>query len=137
MSPIKAIPNKPDIEVPSRSYKITFVGDGSSREVTIDSGKVPYGSTGLPGSILDIALGTGVVLEHICGGVTACSTCHVKITDGLESCNEPSEDELDQLDEAPDLSLHSWLSCQCVPNGSQDLVVEIPSWNKNLAREGQ
>ena len=30
---------------------------------------------------------------------------------------------------------HSRLACQCVPDGSTDLVVEVPSWNRNLVRE--
>ena len=56
----------------------------------------------------------------------------MKVKDGEEACNEPSDVELDQLDEVPDLSLESRLGCQCVPNGANDLLVEIPSWNKNL-----
>jgi len=67
--------------------------------------------------------------------VCACSTCHVYIRDGKESCNEASDDELDQLDNARGLELDSRLSCQCVPDGTQDVVVEIPKWNRNLVRE--
>jgi 2Fe-2S ferredoxin len=40
------------------------------------------------------------------------------------------------MDDAPGITLQSRLACQCVPNGTQDLVVEIPSWNKNLVKEG-
>ena len=29
----------------------------------------------------------------------------------------------------------SRLACQCVPNGTRDLVVEVPDWNRNLVRE--
>jgi 2Fe-2S ferredoxin len=28
------------------------------------------------------------------------------------------------------------LSCQCVPNGTTDLVVKIPKWNRNQVKEG-
>ncbi len=55
---------------------------------------------------------------------------------GLESCNEGTDDEYDQLDEAPMTTLQSRLGCQCVPNGKANIVVEIPSVNKNLVREG-
>ena len=48
---------------------------------------------------------------------------------------EPSEDEEDQLEEARGIELESRLSCQCVPDGTQDVVVEIPSWNRNLVQE--
>src|SRR6266542_6725993 len=82
-------------------------------------------------SILDVALANNIDLQHSCGGVCACSTCHVKIKQGLDTCNEATDDELDQLDEAPDIGLDSRLGCQCVPNGNKDIVVEIPAWNKN------
>ena len=40
------------------------------------------------------------------------------------------------LDLAPGLTLNSRLACQAVPDGSEDLVVEIPSWNRNRISEG-
>jgi len=130
--------SKADIQLPQKGYKITFVGVeiGPDKTVEVDSGKIPYGPTGQPGSILDIALNSGVEIEHSCGGVVACSTCHVLVKEGLDTCNEATDDELDQLDEAPGITLQSRLSCQCVPNGAKDLVIEIPSWNKNLVKEG-
>ena len=57
--------------------------------------------------------------------------------EGLESCNEPTDAELDQLDDAPGLTVKSRLGCQCVPDGTRDLVVEIPEWNKNFAKEAE
>ena len=105
-------------------------------QVKIDPDKVPYGVTGLPGSLLDIAMGNGIDVEHACGGVCACSTCHMIVKEGLDSCNEGTDDEFDQLDEAPEITLQSRLGCQCVANGSKDLLVEIPAVNKNLVKEG-
>jgi 2Fe-2S ferredoxin len=57
------------------------------------------------------------------------------VKQGLESCSEATDDELDQLDEAPATTLQSRLACQTVPNGTMDVVVEIPEWNKNLVKE--
>jgi ferredoxin, 2Fe-2S len=126
-----------EYELPKVSYTITFIQpDGSSTAVAVDPTKIPYGPTGLPGSILDIAMGHGLDLEHVCGGVCACSTCHVMVKQGLDTCNEGTDDEYDQLDEAPMTTLQSRLGCQCVPNGTKDIVVEIPAVNKNLVREG-
>jgi len=123
------------VEPPKQKYKITFFPEGKT--VEIDPAKIPYDRTGLPGSILDIALGLADVnLDHSCGGVCACSTCHVIVRQGLESCNEPTDDELDQLEEARGLTTESRLSCQCVPNGTCDVAVEIPGWNRNLVQEG-
>ncbi|NGZ60645.1 MAG: ferredoxin [Nitrospira sp. LK265] len=128
---------KVDSELPTTSYTVTFIQpNGSSTTVSVNPERIPYGATGLPGSILDIAMGHGVDLEHVCGGVCACSTCHVIVKQGLETCNEGTDDEYDQLDEAPMTTLQSRLGCQCVPNGTKDIIVEIPAVNKNLVREG-
>lgn len=128
---------RPDVKPPTRKYRITYVEQesGETHEVEVDPEKLPYGRTGLPGSILDIGLAHGVEIEHTCGGVCACSTCHSIIKQGLPSCNEPTEDEEDQLDEAPGLTVQSRLSCQCVPDGTMHVVVEIPSWNRNAVKE--
>jgi ferredoxin, 2Fe-2S len=98
----------------TKKYKITFIKDGQPIEV--DPEKVPYGHDGLPGSILDISQG---------------------FHKGLESCNEATDAELDQLDEAPGVTPKSRLGCQCVPDGTKDIVVEIPEWNKNYAKEAE
>ncbi|HEU4684392.1 MAG TPA: 2Fe-2S iron-sulfur cluster-binding protein, partial [Nitrospira sp.] len=128
---------KADVELPQKPYTVTYIApDGTATKVEVDPKKIPYGPTGLPGSLLDIAMNNGVELEHVCGGVCACSTCHVIVKQGLESCNEGTDDEFDQLDEAPMTTLQSRLACQCVPNGSRDMVVEIPAVNKNLVKEG-
>ncbi len=128
---------KAEVELPTKPYTVTFVTPDQKRvPVQVDPGKIPYGPTGLPGSLLDIALGAGIDLEHACGGVCACSTCHLIVKEGLQSCNEATDDENDQLDEAPAITLQSRLGCQCVPNGTMDLVVEVPALNKNLVKEG-
>lgn len=132
---IKSPPPAP----PQKPYRITFVGageHGGDKVVEVDPALVPYGETGLPGSILDIAMHSGVGIDHACGGVSACSTCHVHVKKGLPSCPEPTDAENDMLDLAPDLKPSSRLSCQCVPSGNEDVVVEIPAWNRNLVREG-
>src|SRR5438874_8153339 len=97
--------------------------------------KIPYGHNGLPGSILDVSEGFKMRLDHACGGVCACSTCHVVVHQGLESCNEATDAEFDELDEAPGITPKSRLGCQTVPDGTTDIVVEIPDWNKNYAKE--
>ena len=127
---------KADVELPTKTYTVTFIApDQTTTKVEVDPTKIPYGETGLPGSILDIAMASGIDLDHACGGVCACSTCHVVVKEGLDTCNESTEDEEDQLEEAPALTLQSRLGCQCVPNGKKDVVVEIPAVNKNLVKE--
>ncbi|MBK7580190.1 MAG: 2Fe-2S iron-sulfur cluster binding domain-containing protein [Myxococcales bacterium] len=47
-----------------------------------------------------------------CGGVCACSTCHVYIAKGAELLSEAEEDEEDILDKAFDVRMNSRLGCQ-------------------------
>ena len=124
----------PKVTQAKRPYKITFKNENKTIEVA--PSKIPYGHTGLPGSVLDIALANGVDIDHACGGVCACSTCHIQVLKGGGTCSAPIDSELDMLDLAPDVRPSSRLACQCVPNGEEDLIVEIPSWNRNLVREG-
>lgn len=117
-----------------KNYKITFKPQDKTVEV---EGKITeFAGVGEPRSLLDIAIGLAKIdIEHSCGGVAACSTCHVIVEEGLETCSVASDQELDMLDNAPDLTLKSRLACQCIPTGEKNLVVKIPDWNRNLVRE--
>ena len=117
----------------SQKFTITFLPMNVTVEV--DPEKIPYGDDGLPGSILDIALAHGIDIDHSCGGVCACSTCHCIVREGFPTLSEMSDAEEYQLSFAPGLTTKSRLSCQTVPDGSRNLVVEIPSWNRNAVRE--
>jgi 2Fe-2S ferredoxin len=129
---------KPHATRPDRPFKVTFVDEETGQETVfeVDPAHIPYDRTGEPGSLLDIATGAGLEIDHSCGGVCACATCHVYVTKGLDTCPPATEDEEDMLDTARGLTPESRLSCQCVPNGTQDLTVVIPKWNKNLVKEG-
>ncbi|MDF1798657.1 MAG: 2Fe-2S iron-sulfur cluster-binding protein [Planctomycetota bacterium] len=117
------------------AFEITYRTESGETKVSVDLSKAPFSRDGEPGSLLDIALGNGVEIDHACGGVCACSTCHVIVRQGIDTCNEADEDEEDQLDLAPGLTPDSRLACQCIPDGTEDMVVEIPSWNRNMVSE--
>ena len=85
-------------------------------------------------TICDAALAHDIEIEHACEKSCACTTCHVIVREGFDSLNESSEDEDDMLDKAWGLSAQSRLSCQ-VRLDSVDLVVEIPKYTINHARE--
>ena len=85
-------------------------------------------------NILEVALANGIDLQHNCGGVCACSTCHVIVRKGLNILTEMEDDEADQLDEAEGLTLDSRLGCQSKIIGEVDLVVEIPQLNPAIAK---
>jgi ferredoxin, 2Fe-2S len=124
---------EPQIALPIGRYKITFLPMNVTVEV--DPTRLGEAHNGLPGSILDIALANGIDVDHACGGVCACSTCHVFVRDGMETANEASDAELDMLENAPGIKPTSRLACQVVPDGTREVVVEIPQWNRNLAKE--
>ena len=124
---------KQEFELPKKNYRITFIPMNKNIEVLYD--QISMEGDGLPGSILNIALSNGIEMDHSCGGVCACSTCHIVVRKGINSCNEATDDEEEMLDLAPGLEPQSRLACQCVPDGSEDVVVEIPEWNRNLVSE--
>ena len=129
-----------DIVLPTQKYSIRFEPEdpssGDSMTVEVNPSDIPHHETGQPGSILSIALASGIEIDHSCGGVCACSTCHIIVKEGLDSCNEATDDELDQLEEARGLTMQSRLSCQTVPNGTTNIRVVIPAWNVNFVKEG-
>jgi ferredoxin, 2Fe-2S len=122
---------------PVGPFTVTFIDEatGTSKSYRMNPETFPYGHIGLDGSLLAIAEEAGVEINHSCGGVCACSTCHVYVTEGSKSCSNASEDEEDELDQAPALTPESRLSCQCVPNGTTDVIVVIPKWNRNQVKE--
>lgn len=122
---------------PEKPFKVTFIDEatGTTKTFLMNPETFPYGHIGLDGSLLAMAEEAGVEINHSCGGVCACSTCHVYVTEGANTCPPPTEDEDDMLDEAPALTPDSRLACQCVPNGTADVVVIIPRWNRNQVRE--
>lgn len=69
--------------------------------------EVPVGS-----SILEAATLAHVPEGSACGGVCACSTCHVYVSRGAELLSEPEDDEADILDKAFDVRATSRLGCQ-------------------------
>ena len=88
-----------------------------------------------PGTnILELAHEHHIEMESACGGVCACTTCHCIVREGFDSLNEADELEEDMLDKAWGLESQSRLSCQAVV-GEEDLVVEIPRYTINHARE--
>ncbi|MES2932970.1 MAG: ISC system 2Fe-2S type ferredoxin [Pseudomonadota bacterium] len=85
-------------------------------------------------SICDALLGNHVEIEHACGKVGACTTCHVIVTQGFHSLNEVDENEEDMLDRAWGLQPQSRLSCQAIV-GTSDVVVDIPRYSINQVKE--
>lgn len=84
--------------------------------------------------LVDELLEHGVAIEHACEKVGACATCHVHLRVGGEHVKPADEGEEDELDNAWGLDAQSRLSC-CVRVRGPELVVELPRYTKNHARE--
>jgi 2Fe-2S ferredoxin len=69
--------------------------------------EVPLGS-----SLLEAARTIDAPEGSACGGVCACSTCHVYVEEGQGLLSEAEEDEEDILDKAFDVKMTSRLGCQ-------------------------
>jgi 2Fe-2S ferredoxin len=86
-------------------------------------------------SICDNLLNQDIDIDHACDKVCACTTCHVIVREGFNALNPAQENEEDLLDKAWGLEPNSRLSCQAIV-GDQDIVLEIPKYSINMAKEG-
>ncbi len=128
---------QPDLMEPAapNMVRVTFLPEG--RTVEFEYGSMPYDNHGQPMSFLDVAENFNIFLDHACGGVCACTTCHLWIKEGAPAISEADDDELDRLDLAADVQLNSRLGCQAVITGPGTYIVEIPKWNRNYVSEGK
>lgn len=84
-------------------------------------------------SLLEVALGNDIELHHNCGGVCACSTCHLYINKGSDHLEEIGEKEEDFIDRAVNPRLNSRLGCQCLLlEGSGSIEVTVPDQTQFL-----
>jgi ferredoxin, 2Fe-2S len=85
-------------------------------------------------SLLEVALENDIELHHNCGGVCACSTCHLYLEAGADQVAEITDKEEDFIDRAINPRLNSRLGCQCVLQPAEDglIVVVLPNQTQFL-----
>jgi 2Fe-2S ferredoxin len=84
-------------------------------------------------SLLEIALKNEINLHHNCGGVCACSTCHLYVEAGNDFLEELSDREEDFIDRAVNPRINSRLGCQCVlQDGAGEIMVTVPDQTQFL-----
>ena len=93
--------------------KVRFEPDG----IEID---VPIGTT-----ILEASQKAHAQVGSACGGVCACSTCHVYVKQGLAELSPASDREEDIMDKAFDVRSTSRLGCQSKILHDTTVVAEI------------
>ncbi len=105
--------------------RVTFVlTDGTRRDIDAPAGE----------TLLHIAWDNHIDIEGACGGVMACSTCHIIVDPAqIDRLETPGEEEYEMLDLAWGLTPTSRLGCQIVLTEALDgLVVSLPAETHNL-----
>ena len=83
--------------------------------------------------MLEIALNNDIELHHNCGGVCACSTCHLYVEKGADYLEELSDREEDFIDRAVNPRINSRLGCQCVLlEGEGTISLTLPDQSQFL-----
>ncbi|MBS1761233.1 MAG: 2Fe-2S iron-sulfur cluster binding domain-containing protein [Bacteroidetes bacterium] len=84
-------------------------------------------------SLLELALMNDIELHHNCGGVCACTTCHLYVEKGMESLEEITDREEDFIDRAVNPKLNSRLGCQSLLlDGDGVIEVTLPDQTQFL-----
>jgi 2Fe-2S ferredoxin len=99
-----------------KDVKVTIYNPRGELEA---QGEVPSGI-----SLLGASVRLKAKHGSACGGVCACSTCHVWVKKGLESLSDMGDCEEDQLDKAYDVKPYSRLGCQAELDG-EEVVFQI------------
>ena len=84
-------------------------------------------------SLLEVALDNNIDLHHNCGGVCACSTCHLYIEKGDICLAALTDKEEDFIDRAVCPKINSRLGCQCIlQSGKGEIEVTLPDQTQFL-----
>ena len=87
-------------------------------------------------TIQEVTEDNDIHLNHNCGCVCACSTCHVYVEKGEEYLPEISDREEDFIDRAINPRIESRLACQCVIlDEDAELEVIIPDQKLIIGHE--
>lgn len=110
------------------TVRFTFE-DSSIPPVVVENAEAGY-------SILELTEDHDIHLNHNCGGVCACSTCHVYIHKGEDLLEGISDKEEDFIDRAINPRLESRLGCQCIILEDDAVIeVEIPDQSRIIGHE--
>ena len=87
-------------------------------------------------SILEITEDHDIHLNHNCGGVCACSTCHIYVESGENFLEGISDREEDFVDRAINPRIESRLACQCIIlEKNAEIEVIIPDQSGIIGHE--
>lgn len=86
-------------------------------------------------TLLEVARANDISIEGACGGVCACATCHVWVSDPWYSKLPQATDmEENMLDNGQQLAYNSRLCCQViVTEDMNDMVITVPKSSENTS----
>ncbi len=100
--------------------------DHESKEIQVEEGL----------SILEGLILNKIDLNHNCGAVCACTTCHIYVENGNDHIEEMSDKEEDYVDRAANPRLESRLACQCfLDKGKGTIEITIPDQSDIIGHE--
>jgi 2Fe-2S ferredoxin len=87
-------------------------------------------------NLVEITEDNDIHLNHNCGEVCACSTCHVYVDKGGDYFPEITDREEDFIDRAINPRIESRLACQCIiGNDDAYIEVKIPDQSRIIGHE--
>ncbi len=87
-------------------------------------------------TIQEVTEDNDIHLNHNCGCVCACSTCHVYVDEGGDALEEITDKEEDFIDRAINPRIESRLACQCIIlDKDADIEVLIPDQEQIIGHE--
>jgi len=76
-------------------------------------------------NMMEVMKASGLPVEGTCGGIALCASCHSYVESGHD-LPDPSDDELDMLDQVNDVEDNSRLACQIpVTTAIDGLVLKL------------
>lgn len=63
-------------------------------------------------NLMEVLKGEEFPILATCGGMALCATCHVQVLQGYDTLPQPQDDEWMMLDDLPNITDTSRLSCQ-------------------------
>ena len=110
------------------TIKVTFE-DSELKPVVLENVEAGY-------SLLEIVEENDIHLNHNCGGVCACSTCHIYVEKGDDVLEGISDKEEDFIDRAINPRLESRLACQCIIlEDDANIEIQIPDQTRIIGHE--
>ncbi|MEM6878603.1 MAG: 2Fe-2S iron-sulfur cluster-binding protein [Bacteroidota bacterium] len=134
---VQSSTNEPKSEQTQQAAKSSSTGMVTVHFKFEDPSLEPKTVEVMPGlQIVEVTEEAGIHLNHNCGEVCACSTCHVYIESGEEFLPEITDREEDFIDRAINPRIESRLACQCmIEDENAVLEVTIPDQRKIIGHE--